>query len=83
MSIGSRLRVMRVVELHPANHSRLTIDCREALLSLGNWIVDDRVYQSDVERFGGMEFLGGEEHLQRTAFSDEARKALSASPSGD
>jgi hypothetical protein len=46
-------------------------------------VVSQRVYQADLERFGGRDFFHGKEHLQCPAFSDQAREPLRATPAGD
>src|SRR5208337_4814879 len=49
---------------------------------LGNGIVGDCVHQSNFERARGGNFFRGDEKLQRSAFPDQARQTLRASPPG-
>lgn len=49
----------------------------------GYWIGGDGIDQADLQGFGGVEFFGGQEHLQCAAFADEARKPLRTAPPGN
>ena len=48
-----------------------------------DWIVRDRIHQSDLQCTRRVQFFRREEHLQRAGLSHQSRKTLCASPSGD
>ena len=47
------------------------------------WIVGDGINQPIPQGIAGVQLLGSEKHLQRAGLTNEPRKALGASPSGD
>src|SRR5579863_7057306 len=50
---------------------------------LGNGICSNGVNQSDLQRFLGVDFFGGDEHLQCASLANQTRQTLCATPPCD